>query len=180
MTERRGADSPPDDLALQYRVLGLEPGASPGEVSRAYAALLKERNPEGLPEGSELRREAEERLQSCRVAFQRIRATWPEDVQQIVEAFERDDNSSTEPGLLLPTGRRVRLPTLFDFTDKAPWVRQAVGVWTVLCGIALIFPGAAFLGNPGWFSLLAVSPVALLVAGAWYVGVKFFMRSGRG
>ena len=179
MTDEHGADPPLEREALYYRILGLEPGASPGDVSRAYGERLKQWNPQGLPEGSELRQEAEEKLQSVKVAFRRIRATWPESVQQIVKAFEQDDESSTEPGLLLPTGKRLRLPTLFDFTDKQPWVRKAVSVWTFLCAAALAFLGMGFLTNPGWFGLIAMSPLALFVAGAWYVGVKLFMRSGR-
>lgn len=178
MTDEQPADPSLDRSALYYDILGLEPGASPGEVSRAYGERLKQWNPEGLPEGSELRQKAEEKLQSVQVAFRRIRATWPESVQQIVEAFEQDDELSTEPGVLLPTGKRLRLPALFDSTDKQPWVRKAVSVWTFLCGAALAFLGLAFLTNPGWFGLLAISLVALPVAGVWYVGVKWFMRSG--
>ncbi len=178
MTDEQGADPSLDRSALYYQILGLEPGASPGEVSRAYGERLKQWNPEGLPESSEPRQEAEEKLQSVQVAFRRIRATWPESVQQIVEAFEQDDESSTEPGLLLPTGKRLRLPKLLDLTDKPPWVRKAVTAWTFLCGAALTFLGLAFLTNPGWFGLLAISLVALPVAGVWYVGVKWFMRSG--
>jgi hypothetical protein len=179
VTDEQGADLSLDRSALYYQILGLEPGASPGEVSRAYGERLKQWNPEGLPESSELRQEAEKKLQSVQVAFRRIRATWPESVQQIVEAFEQDDEWSTEPGVLLPTGKRLRLPKLLDLTDKPPRVRKAVSVWTFLCGAALAFLGLAFLTNPGWFGLLAISLVALPVAGAWYVGVKWFMRLGR-
>ena len=179
MTDEHGADPPLEREALYYRILGLEPGASPGDVSRAYGERLKHWNPQGLPEGSELRQEAEEKLQSVKVAFRRIRATWPESVQQIVEAFEQDDEWSTEPGLLLPTGKRLRLPKLLDLTDKPPWVRKAVTAWTFLCGAALAFLGMGFLTNPGWLGLLAISLVALPIAGAWYVGVKWLMRLGR-
>lgn len=179
VTDEQGADPSLDRSALYYQILGLEPGASPGEVSRAYGERLKQWNPEGLPESSELRQEAEEKLQSVQVAFRRIRATWPESVQQIVEAFERDDESSAEPGVLLPTGKRLRLPTLLDLTDKPPWVRKAVTAWTFLCGAALAFLGMGLLTNPGWLGLLAISLVALPVAGAWYVGVKWLMRLGR-
>ncbi|MEE9577843.1 MAG: J domain-containing protein, partial [Gemmatimonadota bacterium] len=84
MTDEQGADPSLDRSALYYQILGLEPGASPGEVSRAYGERLKQWNPEGLPESSELRQEAEKKLQSVQVAFRRIRATWPESVQQIV------------------------------------------------------------------------------------------------
>jgi hypothetical protein len=68
---------------------------------------------------------------------------------------------------------------LLDLTDQPPWVRKAVSVWTFLCAAALTFLGLAFLTNPGWFGLLAISLVALPIAGAWYVGVKWFMRLGR-
>ena len=179
VTDEQPADTPLERAVPYYHILGLEPGASPGEVSRAYGERLKQWNPESLPESSELRQEAEKKLQSVQVAFRRIRATWSESVQQIVEAFEQDDESSAEPGVLLPTGKRLRLPTLFDFTDKQPWVRKAVAVWSFLCVAALAFLGMGFLTNPGWFGLIAMSPLALFVAGAWYVGVKLFMRSGR-
>ncbi len=93
MTEGGCAGSPLKGLPLYYDLLGLEPGASPDEVSRAYGELLRECDPEHLPEGSEQRPEAEIRLQSIKIAYRKIREKWPESVQaELAEAVKQDDD----------------------------------------------------------------------------------------
>jgi len=82
-----------EGLPLYYDLLGLEPDASPHAVSHAYRELHREGDPEHLPEGSEQRPEAEIRLQSIKIAYRKIRETWPESVQaELAEAVKQDDD----------------------------------------------------------------------------------------
>jgi curved DNA-binding protein CbpA len=59
-------------LAHYYHFLGLEPDASPDEVTRAYRQKVAECEPFQFPKGSEERQEAEWMIESINVAFQKI------------------------------------------------------------------------------------------------------------
>jgi curved DNA-binding protein CbpA len=66
------ADSTREGLLSYYHFLGLEPDASPDEVTRAYQAKLAECDPYQYPKDSEERQEAEWMIESINVAFHKI------------------------------------------------------------------------------------------------------------
>lgn len=62
----------PERLLSYYHFLGLEPNATPDEVTRAYQRKLAECDPYQFPRDSEERLEAEWMIESINVAFHKL------------------------------------------------------------------------------------------------------------
>jgi len=63
-----------NDLQWCYRVLDLEPGASPEEVSQAYKDLVFVWHPDRIPQDNErLRQKAQEKLRTINLAYEHLR-----------------------------------------------------------------------------------------------------------
>ena len=173
-TQRQSLGDPlPEGLEQHYGVLGLGPGAPPGEASGAYRRLSREWDPARFREGSKRRKEAKRRSRSINVAFDTIRGTWSESEREVAEAFDQI-SSSTD------ASPRARL-ALIDWwlalgvgATLAPiWLVLFTLLWLVLgsLSVALLFSFIGFglshvLISPGrhWANLLLFVP--LLVAGA--------------
>jgi len=126
-----------EGLPLYYDLLGLEPDASPDEVSHAYRELHREGDPEHLRKGSEHRRDAEMRLQSIEVAFGKIRETWPESTRaEFAKAIEQDADQ---------TGPRASVRG-FRFSDRQEVRKLRIGL--VVLGVAVALALLASLQNP--------------------------------
>ncbi len=173
-TQRETLDDPPPAGPEQhYGVLGLGPGASPGEASGAYRRLSREWNPDRFREGSTRREEAEQRSRSINVAFDTIRRTWSESEREVAEAFDQISSSTdASPGarpalieswLALGVGAKLAMIWLVLFTLL--WLASG----SFLAALLFSFIGSGLslvLVGPGrhWANLVLFAP--LLVAGA--------------
>lgn len=165
-------DSAPKSLEEYYGVLGLVPGASPGEVSGAYRCSTREWDPHRFREGSERRREAEQRVRSIEVAFDTIRETWPESLGEVAQAFDQISSSGDAArrprsalidwwlALALP----AQLGVIWIVLLPVLWIASGVfilGLYTCLIGYALSY---ALIGPDGhWVNLILLIP--LFIAG---------------
>lgn len=61
-----------------FRVLGLEPGASPESIKSAYRDLTKVWHPDRFSHDAELQRKAGERLQAINEAYEKLRSYEPD------------------------------------------------------------------------------------------------------
>jgi curved DNA-binding protein CbpA len=61
-----------DDILTCYQIIGVQPGTSPKALKKAYRDLVKRWHPDRFPGDSEKRQEAEEKLKSINLAFERI------------------------------------------------------------------------------------------------------------
>ncbi len=173
-TQRETLDDPPPAGPEQhYGVLGLGPGASPGEASGAYRRLSREWNPDRFREGSTRREEAEERSRSINVAFDTIRGTWSESEREVAEAFDQITSSTDAAPGARPALIESWLALGVGAKLAAIWLAFFVLLWLVLgiLPVALLFSFIGFglshvLIGPGrrWANLLLFVP--LLVAGA--------------
>ena len=66
-----------DDVTRYYAILGVQPGAPPEQVKRAYRRLMKRWHPDLFPRHSEQRRKAEGRAKQINEAYARLRADKP-------------------------------------------------------------------------------------------------------
>jgi len=71
------AHTPMDKVAQAYEVLGIKPGASDGEITKAYRRLMNQNHPDklhakGLPES--MMKMAEEKTRQIRAAYEVLRA----------------------------------------------------------------------------------------------------------
>ena len=172
-TQRETLDDPPPAGPEQhYGVLGLGPGASPGEASGAYRRLSREWNPDRFREGSTRREEAEQRSRSISVAFDTIRGTWSESEREVAEAFDQISSSTdASPGarpalieswLALGVGAKLAMTWLVLFTLL--WL--VLGSLLVAATVTLFGSGLSLvLVGPGrhWANLILFAP--FIVAG---------------
>jgi len=174
VTQRQDlGDPPPAGPEQHYGVLGLGPGASPGEASGAYRRLSRDWDPDRFREGSKRRKEAERRSRSINVAFDAISGTWSEGEREVAEALDQISSSTdasprAKPALIeswLALGVGAKLAPI--------WLVLFTLLWLVLgsLSVALVFSFIGFglshvLIGPGrhWANLLLFVP--LLVAGA--------------
>ncbi len=166
-------DPPPAGPEQHYGVLGLGPGASPGEASGAYRRLSREWNPDRFREGSTRREEAEQRSRSINVAFDTIRGTWSESEREVAEAFDQISSSTDASPGARPALVESWLALSVGAKLAAIWLVLFVLLWLVLgiLPVALLFSFfgvglSQLLVGPGrhWANLLLFAP--LLVAGA--------------
>ncbi|MHC5672634.1 J domain-containing protein [Nostoc sp.] len=66
------------DINYAYEILGLEPGASPAQVKRAYRKLVKIWHPDRFLEPKE-KQEAEEKIKSINVAYNKLKSESPSE-----------------------------------------------------------------------------------------------------
>jgi len=171
-TQRETLDDPPPAGPEQhYGVLGLGPGASPGEASGAYRRLSREWNPDRFREGSRRREEAEQRSRSINVAFDTIRGTWSESEREVAEAFDQISSSTdASPGarpapvqswLALSVGAKLAVIWLAFFALHWSFFAEtllhalAVSLLGYMCSYALVGP----VGH--WANLLLLAPLVI-------------------
>jgi hypothetical protein len=164
--QQRATAPPPEGLTAYYDLLGLEPGTPPGDVRRAYSRLAGERDSSRIPAGSELQREAADQLQSLDVAFDAIRATWPESVREFDRAFAQ----------AVDTNDRLGVPMIGDGNAEAlrvtAWVPLVVIAWHVLFAVFVAILAASLLAQFRTDVLAAI----LLAVGIWYLGKRLLRR----
>ncbi|MEH1933654.1 MAG: DnaJ domain-containing protein [Nostoc sp.] len=66
------------DINYAYEILGLEPGASPAQVKRAYRKLVKIWHPDRFLEPKQ-KQEAEEKIKSINVAYNKLKSESPSE-----------------------------------------------------------------------------------------------------
>ncbi|MBN3946691.1 MAG: DnaJ domain-containing protein [Nostoc sp. NMS7] len=66
------------DINYAYEILGLEPGASPVQVKRAYRKLVKIWHPDRFLEPKQ-KQEAEEKIKSINVAYNKLKSESPSE-----------------------------------------------------------------------------------------------------
>ena len=171
-TQRETLDDPPPAGPEQhYGVLGLGPGASPGEASGAYRRLSREWNPDRFREGSTRREEAEQRSRSISVAFDTIRGTWSESEREVAEAFDQISSSTdASPGarsalvqswLALSVGAKLAVIWLAFFALHWFFFAETllhalvVSLLGYMCSYALVGP----VGH--WANLLLLAPLVI-------------------
>jgi hypothetical protein len=65
-----------------FQLLGLEYGAAPDRVKKAYKAFVKTWHPDRFPQGSQQQQLAEEKLKDVNAAYRRIRNNWDADIPE--------------------------------------------------------------------------------------------------
>ncbi|MEH2459567.1 J domain-containing protein [Nostoc sp.] len=78
------------DINYAYEILGLEPGASPAQVKRAYRKLVKIWHPDRFLEQKQ-KQEAEEKIKSINVAYNKLKSESPS------EPLPSENPSSSSP-----------------------------------------------------------------------------------
>ncbi|MHC5726503.1 MAG: J domain-containing protein, partial [Nostoc sp.] len=78
------------DINYAYEILGLEPGASPAQVKRAYRKLVKIWHPDRFLEPKQ-KQEAEEKIKSINVAYNKLKSESPS------EPLPSENPSSSSP-----------------------------------------------------------------------------------
>ena len=179
LTQRQSLGDPlPEGLEQHYGVLGLGPGAPPGEASGAYRRLSRKWNPDRFREGSKRRKEAEQRSRSINVAFDTIRGTWSESEREVAEAFDQissstDASPGAKPALIeswLALGVGAKLAAIWLVLFTLFWLapRSEISGSFLLAVTLTLFglPVSYVLVGPGrhWANLLLFAP--FIVAGA--------------
>ena len=78
-----------DDLIRCYRVLELEPGASPEAVKQAYRELVKVWHPDRFPNDPKLQKKGNEKIKLLNAAYEKLKAQAEAEVKQREEARVR-------------------------------------------------------------------------------------------
>ncbi len=72
-----------DDIGKCFRILGVEPGAGPKAVKKAYRDLVKLWHPDLVQGSAEKKHEAEEKIKQINLAFERIQELRPNDLMAL-------------------------------------------------------------------------------------------------
>lgn len=114
-----------DDISRCYRVLEVQPGASPEAVRSAYRELVKVWHPDRFERDFKLQQRALERLKEINMAYERIEACLK---SQNVAPSTRDSKNSIQPED--PSQTEFRNPNdgtrCGDASPKSPPLNQAV------------------------------------------------------
>ncbi|MCM2313641.1 MAG: DnaJ domain-containing protein [Thermoanaerobaculia bacterium] len=183
-------------LADCYRLLDLQPGASPEEVKRAHRDLNKVWHPDRFGDDLALRAKAEEKLKSINAAYASIR-------ESCDEAWPEAEGGRDEPGAwrARSRGRESRfadLESIARFVERGSLGEDAdvfdpsTGRWAPIETIPRLRTALALVRsrrNRGWAftcAILAIfllarrpTPAGLLIAVALGVASYFLARRAR-
>ena len=141
------------DLESCYRVLELEPGASPEAVKSAYREMVQVWHPDRFTGNAKLQAKAEEKLKRINLAYERLRGL-PRPPQR-GEARSGGSRSTTSQGTSSHQGRKAPPPP--PPRPEAPPPRRGGGVGQVLVRVLFWnFRLTIFAGIVLWASIASL------------------------